>query len=219
MDQYACIFGREGRAILLDCRSLKSRLIPFPSPAALVVADTAVRRVLGESGYHKRQEECAAAAKAMARAFKGVKNLRDVSMDMLDAKAAALGDVRYRRARHVVTENARVREAAKAMTAGDVARLGGLMAESHRSLRDDFEVSCAQLDTMVASAEGLDGHYGTRMTGGGFGGCTVSLVEKDGAGEFARVLAERYRNATGLVPATYVIRPGRGAGVLEGGKA
>ena len=219
MDQYACVFGRRGMAILLDCRALKSRLIPFPRAAALVVADTGVRRVLGESGYHQRQQECKTASATMANAVRGVKNLRDVSLRMLDANAALLGDVCYRRARHVVTENERVRKAAKAMTAGDLERLGELMAESHRSLRDDFEVSCSQLDAMVEAAEGLPGHFGTRMTGGGFGGCTVSLVRKAKAAGFARELAGRYEAAAGIKAVTRIVVPGRAAGLLkaEGG--
>jgi len=214
MDQFACIFGKEAHAILLDCRSLKSRLIPFPQSAALVVSDTTVRHVLGESGYHRRQEECIAAAVVMAKAAKGAKNLRDVSCKQLEARASLLGDVLYRRARHVVTENQRVKEAARAMAAGDLACLGTLMTASHDSLRHDFEVSCSQLDIMVESAAGLPGHFGTRMVGGGFGGCTVSLVRKNAAKRFAEDLARRYRKATGLLPSTRIVRPGQGAALL-----
>ena len=214
MDQFSSVFGTEGHAILLDCRSLKYRQVGFPQAVALVVADTGVRHVLGESGYHRRQEECAAAAGILAEAAKGVKNLRDVSILVLNRKAALLGDVLFRRTRHVVTENARVKEAADAMAAGDLKRLGALMGDSHRSLKFDYEVSCAQLDTMVDLAEGLEGHYGTRMTGGGFGGCTVSLVDSGKAGDFARELVRRYEAAAKNKSAAYIVRPGRGAGLL-----
>jgi galactokinase len=215
MDQYACIFGQEGKAILLDCRSLRSRLIPFPKSAALVVADTGVRRVLGESGYHKRQEECSEASEKMAKSCRGVKNLRDVTLGMLEEKYALLGDVCFRRARHVVTENERVKKAVKAMSSGDVASLGRLMSESHVSLMDDFEVSCGELDVMVNAAQGLRGHCGTRMTGGGFGGCTVSLVAKANAAAFAAALAKRYEAVTGIEAVTRIVVPGRGAGIVE----
>ena len=218
MDQYACVFGREGRAVLLDCRSLVGKLIPFPAKMALVVADTTVRRALGESGYHKRQEECATAARVMSESEAGVKNLRDVTLEMLEKRKGILGETVFRRARHVVTENGRVIEASSAMRKGDAVRLGGLMRESHRSLRDDFEVSCRELDLMVGAAVGINGHYGTRMTGGGFGGCTVSLVEKGKAAQFAAELARRYGKATGLEAAVHVVRPGRGAELKSGGR-
>ncbi len=211
MDQYSIVFGAEGHAVMLDCRSLESRLISFPEAAALVIADTSVRHVLGESGYHERQEECARANSVLSSSLPGVKNLRDVNMPMLEGKKNILGDAVYRRARHVITENARVHEAAAAMTAGDLARLGALMSESHLSLRDDFEVSCRELDVMVESAAGLPGHFGTRMTGGGFGGCTVSLVDKSSAAAFAGALRERYQAAARLQAATTIVRPGGGA--------
>lgn len=214
MDQFACIFGSEGHALMLDCRSLEHKNVLFPENAALVVADTTVRHALGETGYHRRQEECLEAVAALRSAGENAKALRDATVSMLKRNAGALGDILYRRARHVVSENARVQEAAEAMWEGDVCALGRFMHESHASLRDDYEVSCAELDRMAECAEGLGGHYGTRMVGGGFGGCTVSLVEKARAKEFAGALEGRYRQATGLEPALHIVVPGRGAGLV-----
>lgn len=215
MDQYSILFGAPGHAVMLDCRSLESRLIPFPASAALVVSDTGVRHVLGESGYHKRQEECAEAASKMSAAVAGVKNLRDVSMNMLDEKRRLLGDAVYRRARHVVTENARVHDAAAAMSAGDVRRLGGLMTQSHLSLRDDFEVSCRELDAMVECAGGLPGHFGTRMTGGGFGGCAIVLAEAARSAEIARSIQEGFPKRFGRVCPIFATRAAQGARAAE----
>ncbi len=176
MDQFASIFGVDGHALMLDCRSLDCRHVPFPADAALVVSDTSVRHALGETGYHKRQEECSAAAAILAEIQSGVESLRDVTPEMLDANASLLTDVLLGRARHVVTENDRVHRAADALEKGDLACLGKLMTQSHESLKNDFEVSCPELDAMVDAADALEGNFGTRMTGGGFGGCTVSLV-------------------------------------------
>jgi galactokinase len=211
MDQYSSIFGAEGKALLLDCLALESREVDFPSSAALVIADTTVRHALGEEteGYHKRQDECREAANVL-----GVETLREVTDDSLDAARGELGDVLYRRVRHIVTENARVLETADALPAGDLARTGELLRESHESLRDDYEVSCRELDLMVEAAEGCDGHFGGRMVGGGFGGCTVSLVLAERAEGFARELAARYKKASGLDAGIHVVRPGRGAGFV-----
>jgi galactokinase len=179
-----------------------------------VVSDTRVRHALGETGYHTRQQECKDAVAALAKAGEKVKMLRDATPEMLERPRKAFKPEVYRRARHVVSENARVLEAAKALKEGDVKRLGKLVSQSHTSLRDDFEVSCKELDAMVEAAEGLEGHYGTRMVGGGFGGCTVSVVERWAAHEFTRAIAEAYRAATGLEAITRTVVPGRGAGLL-----
>lgn len=218
MDQYASVFGIEGKALLLDCRSLESRPVSFPAAAALVVADTRVRHALGEGtdGYHKRQDECREAVGILAGLGERVESLRDVDPAMLEARRARLGDVMHRRARHVVTENDRVIAAAEAMESGDLERLGELLSESHRSLAEDFEVSCMELDAMVEAARGIAGGHGSRMVGGGFGGCTISLVEKGEVKAFAGELRRRYREATGLEAATYVVRPGRGARLAGG---
>lgn len=214
MDQFSSVFGAEGMALLLDCRSLESNEVPFPAAAVIVVADTTLRHALGEEtqGYHKRQEECRKAVAVLSGLENGVESLRDATLLMVQEHAGALGEVLTRRARHVVTENDRVLAAADAMAAGDLDRLGALLRESHRSLRDDFEVSCRELDLMVTSAEGIEGHHGTRMVGGGFGGCTISLVDEKAAPVFCGELGRRYGEATGLDAGIHVVRPGRGAG-------
>lgn len=218
MDQFASVFGKEGRALLLDCRSLEARDVPFPPDKALVVSDTTVRHALGEEteGYHKRQEECREAVAVLARFEKDVTSLRDATLEMLTRHGEALGDVLFRRGRHVVSENRRVLDAAEAIASGDAAKFGALMAASHASLRDDYEVSCGELDAMVEAAEGLEGHYGTRMTGGGFGGCTVSLVDADSRKSFSSELFRRYQEATGLRAGIHTVTPGSGAGALQG---
>jgi len=214
MDQFACIFGEQAQALMLDCRSLEYQKVPFPRGTALVVADTGVRHALGDSAYHKRQEECREAVVILSELESRVKSLRDVTPGMLGMHKDEMGDEIYRRARHVVTENERVQRAVLAMGEGDVRRLGVLMAESHKSLKEDYEVSCAELDAMAASAFGIRGHFGTRMVGGGFGGCTVSLVKRDMAKAFETELAQRYKKATGLDAVTHIVMPGRGAGLL-----
>lgn len=214
MDQFSSIFGVEGMALLLDCRSLESSEVVFPAAAVIVVADTTVRHALGEEteGYHKRQQECRDAVAVFSGLESGVESLRDATPSMVEEHSGALGDVLTRRARHVITENDRVLDAADAMAEGEIDRLGALLAESHRSLSDDFEVSCRELDLMVTSAEGIEGHHGTRMVGGGFGGCTISLVDEEAAPAFCAELARRYADAAGLAAGIHIVRPGRGAG-------
>jgi len=216
MDQFSSVFGAEGKALLLDCRSLESREVPFPEGIVIVVADTSVRHALGEEteGYHRRQQECREAVAVLSRLEKNVESLRDVTLSMIEEHTGELGDRLARRARHVVSENARVLEAAEAMAGGEVERLGALLRSSHESLRDDFEVSCRELDLMVEAAEGIDGHHGSRMVGGGFGGCTISLVDEAKAPAFCEELSGRYGGATGLDAGMHVVRPGRGAGFV-----
>lgn len=171
MDQFVACHARAGNALLLDCRGLEYHYAPLPSGVKMVIANSMVRHSLAEGEYNRRREECAEAAAYFGR------GLRDVNLDELNR--ASLPDVLLRRARHVVTENARVLEACGALDRCDLSEFGRLMYESHRSLRDDFEVSCAELDALVEIARGVEGVYGSRMTGGGFGGCTISLVAAD----------------------------------------
>lgn len=192
MDQLACALGQDGHALLIDCRSLDVTPVPLPDDLAVVVMDTGTRRELVGSAYNDRREQCAEAARRL-----GVEALRDADpadVDRLD------DDVLVRRARHVVTENGRTREAAEAMRAGDPARLGELMAASHASLRDDFEVSGDALDTIVDLAAGATGCLGARMTGGGFAGCAVAVVRRGDVDAFVAEVEPRYREATGNQP-------------------
>ena len=178
MDQYISALGREGEALLIDCRSLEPTGVPMKlGTASLVVCDTRVKHDLASSEYNKRREECQKAVAILAGKLPGIRALRDVSIEEFERHAELLPDVIRRRARHVVTENARTLAAVAAFTAGDLAMFGRLMVESHRSLQHDYEVSAPELDVAVDTALGVDGVYGARMTGGGFGGCAIMLVE------------------------------------------
>jgi galactokinase len=198
MDQLASAAGRRGHAILIDCRSLELRPIPIPPGLRIVVLDTTTRRDLTSSAYNERREECDAAARAF-----GVGSLRDVQPAQLAARPAGMSDVAFRRARHVVTENVRVTEMTSALPRGDWQRIAALMDESHRSLRDDFEVSSPALDAIVAAAWRA-GSVGARMTGAGFGGCAVALVEAPRADAFVRDTLGDYRRSTGIDGRAYV---------------
>lgn len=206
MDQLISAAGRAGHALRIDCRSLETRAVPIPESVAVVVLDTATRRGLVDSAYNERRAQCEAAARSF-----GVPALRDVPLEEFDRRDNELDETIRRRARHVVTENARVLAAAEALAAGDVRFVGRLMDESHASLRDDFEVSRPELDTMVALARSHDGCHGARMTGAGFGGCAVALVDATLATEFAADTARAYDAATGLRPAVYVCVASEGA--------
>ncbi len=173
MDQLVSAAGEADHALLIDCRSLETEAVPLPPATVAVVLDTGTRRGLVDSAYNERRAQCEAAA-----AYFGVSALRDVSVEQFQARAQALDDVTRRRARHVVTENARTLRAAAVMREGDADALGRLMNASHASLRDDFEVSSDELDAMVACAWRGVGCHGTRMTGAGFGGCVVTLVSE-----------------------------------------
>ena len=206
MDQLISAAGVAGHALLIDCRSLATRAVALPPDVSVVVLDTSTRRQLVASAYNERRARCEEAARQF-----GVKALRDVDERMFAERADSLDEVTRRRARHVVTEDARVLAAADALAAGDVQRVGRLMDESHRSLRDDFEVSRPELDVMVEIARTQDGCYGARMTGAGFGGCAVALVARTEAGRFAGEVAQRYETEVGLTPAVYVCAAAAGA--------
>jgi galactokinase len=210
MDQMISAAGRAGHALLIDCRSLETQQVPMPADAVVVVLDTMTRRELATSAYNERREECERAAR-----FFGVTALRDVSPPQLNDVDAGLDEPARRRARHVVSENERTMAAAKAMHQADPQSLGKLMIESHQSLRDDFEVSSTNLDAMVEIAVATPGCFGARMTGAGFGGCAVALVDERLVELFAARVFERYRSATGLEPKLYVTRAANGADVTE----
>ncbi|MCS7304508.1 MAG: galactokinase [Thermoguttaceae bacterium] len=211
MDQLVSAAGQAGHALLIDCRSLHTEPVPLPAGTAVVVLDTGTRRGLVDSAYNERRGQCERAAKAM-----GVRALRDVSVEQLEAAASRLDPLTFRRARHVVTENARTLEAAEAMRQGDKHRLGQLMNASHQSLRDDYEVSSDALNRMVELARSHPACYGARMTGAGFGGCAVALVDQAGADDFVRTVGPAYQQATGHQPALYVCQATQGAEARTG---
>jgi galactokinase len=212
MDQFISCYGQADHAMLLDCRSLERRMLPVPPDAALVICNTMVKHELGATEYNARRRECEEAVSALRAVLPGIGALRDVSVEQLDKNYGLLSEVVYRRARHVVTENDRVLRAAAAFEHGDSEQLGALMAESHRSLRDDYQVSCPELDAMVEIAVRQPGLIGARMTGGGFGGCTINLVRAADAQNFQKNVAKDYAGATGRTPDIFICRASQGAG-------
>jgi len=204
MDQFVCVHAEREHALLLDCRSLEHELLPLDTAAfRVVVCNTMVHHELGSSAYNERRASCEAAARLLGEKAGGVEMLRDVTPAMLQEHAALFDPLTLKRVRHVVTENERTIRAAEALRAGDYAEFGRLMYGSHESLRDDYEVSCEELDIMVEAARRQPGVIGARMVGGGFGGCTVNLVERQYAESFARGVAKAYQEATGIEPETY----------------
>ena len=215
MDQFVSCMGKAGHAFFLDCRSLEFRLVPIPAGLQLVVCNTMVKHDLATGAYNTRREECEAGARAFAKWDPSVRALRDVSVDLLDRHFNELPPIIAKRCSHVVRENQRTLDAARALTEGNLKEVGKLMRESHNSLRDLYEVSCHELDLMVEAAQDLPGFCGGRMTGGGFGGCTVNLVREENAKDFAKQIAEHYRVATGISPQVYLCSAEDGASVLS----
>jgi galactokinase len=209
MDQLISAAGRAGHALLIDCRSLETQPVPFPPGTAVVVLDTSTRRGLVDSAYNERRSQCEAAAK-----FFGVSVLRDVTMEQFQRAADKLDGLTRRRALHVIGENDRTVQAAAAMRRGDAVETGRLMQESHRSLRDDFEVSSDALNAMVECASSHEACYGARMTGAGFGGCAMALIRADAAADFVARTAAAYEKKTGHKPAVYVCQATSGAEVV-----
>jgi galactokinase len=209
MDQLACAAARSDHALLIDCRSLETEAVPMPAEVAVAVLDTSTRRGLADSAYNQRRTECETTARAL-----GVQALRDAALEQVATRAAALGEVAQRRARHVIGENARVLEAVQAMRRDDAEALGELMNASHQSLREDFEVVSPALDAMAGCARGDPACYGARMTGAGFGGSVVALVRGEEAAGFLERVGGAYQAATGLAPALYLCRPSDGVAIV-----
>jgi galactokinase len=213
MDQYVAVFGQEGSALEIDCRSLTHKVVSLPREVEIIAVNSIVKHELGQSAYRERTEQCAAAVEAIRTPYPNVSSLRDVDSRMFSEVASSLPDTIRRRARHVVTENERVGEFVAACRNGDLNRLGELFIESHRSLQFDYEVSCEELDYLVDTAIAIDGVYGARMTGGGFGGCTVNLVAPAASAMFEREIADKYHARYSVRPKVY--RSGASAGASE----
>ncbi|MCY3778676.1 MAG: galactokinase [Chloroflexi bacterium] len=211
MDQMISAAGIEDRALLIDCRSLETTSAPLPDGTAVVILDTGTRRGLVDSEYNERRARCEAAARRF-----GLAALRDIDLAAFERRAHELDELSRKRARHVISENERTLRARDAMNAGDAGELGKLMIESHISLRDDFEVSSAALDAIVDCANAEEACYGARMTGAGFGGCAVALVDAAAAHAFVERVAANYQAATGVEPALYVTKASRGAETVYG---
>lgn len=212
MDQFIAVFGSAGHALMLDCRSLEYESLAIPSDIRLVICNSMVKHDLASSEYNRRRAECEAAVKIFQQSMPQVRALRDVSAEDLEKHRNELTEVIFRRCRHVISENQRVLDAAAALRSSDLQRFGELMYGSHRSLRDDYEVSSQELDLLVEVASSSEGVYGSRMTGGGFGGCTISLVRAAAVESFRERITRSYTAETGLVPDVYVCSAAQGAG-------
>jgi len=212
MDQFIAMFGRSEHALMLDCRSLEHKLLPIPAEVRLVMCNSMVKHELAAGEYNHRRADCESGVRTMRQNLPNVVALRDITLADLERYRSGLPEVVYRRCRHVIRENQRVLAASDALQVGDLARFGQLMYESHASLRDDYEVSCRELDLLVELASTCEGVYGARMTGGGFGGCTVNLVRSDAVDRFENRITDAYARATGKTPDLFVCSAAQGAG-------
>ncbi len=211
MDQFIASFGAAGSALMLDCRSLEHQLIPMPRDIALVICNSMVRHDLASGEYNRRRADCETGVRLLQPHLPEVGALRDIVISDLEAHKSVLPSTVYRRCRHVVTENQRVLAAARALQSLDAVQFGQLMYQSHDSLRDDYEVSCKELDLLVELAASTPDVFGARMTGGGFGGCTVNLVRAEGLALFKTHIAQAYWDEMGIAPDIYICEPAQGA--------
>jgi galactokinase len=212
MDQFIAVFASSGHALMIDCRSLESQSLSIPDDARLVICNSMVKHELASGEYNRRRAECEAGVKVFRKSMPNVHALRDVSLEDLTKHATDLGEVVHRRCRHVISENQRVLDAAEALRASDLGRFGRLMYESHRSLQQDYEVSSQELDLLVGIASSCEGVYGSRMTGGGFGGCTITLVGSHWVEAFRDKITLAYKEKTGITPDLYICSASQGAG-------
>lgn len=201
MDQYVSLFGRDHAALKIDCRSLESEPVPLPPNVVILAVNSMVKHALGQSAYRTRVAECQEACRLI-----GVTSLRDATLEQAQP---------YKRARHVVTENQRVLDFVQAAAANDLTRMGQLFIESHRSMRDDYEISCEEIDFLVDTAIHLPGCYGARMTGGGFGGCTVNLLAPESVSEFTKMIRDAYRKMYRIDPQVIHCIPAPGASKIS----
>jgi galactokinase len=204
MDQFVACHAREGTALMLDCRSLEHHFVPMAPPLRIVLCNSKIRHSVPGGDYNRRVEECETGVARLAEARPGLRSLRDADLLLLQACRRELPDTVFRRCRHVITENERVHRMAAALDRHDLGAVGPLMADSHRSLRDDYEVSSPELDLLVELTDDLPGVFGARMTGAGFGGCTVNLVHPEAVDEFRRRLGDAYESRVGVRPDFYV---------------
>ncbi len=214
MDQFTVAVAKRGHVIRLDCRDLSYSLHPFGREMRFVACDTNVRRTLASSEYAVRREQCNEAVERLSSALPHIRALRDVTLEDLERHRHLLSDVLYRRARHVITENERVLKAVHALSRKDFVALGRLLNESHRSLREDYEVSSPELDTMWQAANEVDGCYGARLTGAGFGGNVIALVHRDALRNFLTYVSRRYREQTGRIATLRPVRPEEGVATV-----
>ena len=218
MDQFIACHARTGHALMLDTRDLSSTWLPVPAAARLLACNTMVRHELASAEYNDRRRDCESAVRQLSQRRPDIRSLRDVTSGDLARAGDLLPDRILRRCRHVISENQRVLDAAAALGAGDLPAFGRLMQASHESLRDDYEVSCRELDVMADIASAVPGVFGARMTGGGFGGCVVALVRSDAAAAAAATIAREYEAATSLRPDVWVCRAADGVSEVTGSR-
>lgn len=215
MDQYASVFGRKGSAIQIDCRSLQHEYVTLPQEVRIVAVNSMVKHELGTSAYRERVAECQAAVAAIQAVDKTVESLRDVSLSFFEQIQNSIPPIPRRRARHVISDTQRVLDLAAAARARDLPEMGRLFIASHRSMQYDYEISCEEIDFLVDTAIKVPGVYGSRMTGGGFGGCTVNLLAPDARDEFRERLGSAYQERFAKSPIFYDCEPSQGAGRLH----
>jgi galactokinase len=213
MDQYVAVFGQQHAALKIDCRSLESQAVPLPDNVEILAVNSMVKHELGASAYRHRVEECAIAVDSIQRLDPSVKSLRDATAAHLES--TPMPRVIMRRARHIVSENKRVELFVNAAARSNLERMGELFFESHRSMRHDYEITCDEVDFLVDAAAGIPGCYGARMTGGGFGGCTVNLVAPGAAERFREEIRARYQERFKIDPAMVACVPAQGAGEVN----
>ena len=215
MDQYTIACARKGHAILLDCNSMRAEQLQLPSSLALVITDSGVRHSLTDGDYNARADECATAVSILNDRGAGISLLREIDTELLEKNHTALGDTLYRRCRHVLSDNQRVIEATRAVASANLQELGELIAACHVSLRDDFEVSCPELDALVAAADASDDVLGSRMLGGGFGGCVLSVCAADKSAAAATAIRQNYARLSGSEPWQHRVQAAEPATVMD----
>jgi galactokinase len=213
MDQFVAVFGQEGAAIRIDCRSLEYQTVALPDELEILAVNSMVKHELGDSAYRTRVAECAQAVEAIRELHPEVSSLRDATEEMVER--APMPKVAMRRARHIVSENRRVELFVAAAARNDLERMGELFCESHRSMQHDYEITCEEVDFLVDAAVGIPGCYGARMTGGGFGGCTVNLLRPNAVEHFGEMITARYEERFRIRPEIFRCVPSEGAGEIE----
>jgi galactokinase len=215
MDQYALACAQYGNALLVDCRSLQTQQVALPEDIAFILTDSGIRHSLVDGEYNNRAEECAAAVAAIAKTAPSVSSLRDVTEAMLQANKNELDDALFRRCRHVIAENQRVQNMVQALQTKDLPAVGELLNDCHKSLRDDYAVSCAELDALVECANSSRLVLGSRMVGAGFGGCVLSACQIDNASDAATDILKAYAEISGGSPWQHLVKPAHPAGLEE----
>ncbi len=215
MDQFISMMGEQGHALFLDCRSLDYKLVPLElGDCRIIICQSGVKHTLVDSEYNKRRQECEQGVAVLSRRFPSIKALRDATMEQLEAVKSELDPIVYCRCKHVITEDERVLASMNALNRGDLKVFGKYMNASHDSLRDDYQVSCPEIDLLVDLAREVKGVLGSRITGGGFGGCTVTLIEARAEAEFSEHIMKNYLAKTGIVPQIYISTAASGAEII-----